>query len=156
MLFYWDANAQTVQSEINNQVWKPFIKSFSEHDADGFMALHSKDLVRSPRDAKTVLNWDQYFEGSKKSAERDKMANRKRQIELRFTERMASNGQAIDVGIYKTTYINADGTIRDFYGKFLVVLRKENGVWKILVDTDSSEGGTVDEKSFLAASEMKD
>ena len=92
---------------------------------------------------------------AKKSGDRDKASKRKRSIELRFSERMASENQALDVGIYKTTYFNVDGSTISFYGKFLVVLRKENGIWKILVDTDSSENGTIDEKSFLLAEEMK-
>ena len=148
--------AQNPQNTINDQVWKPFIKTFNEHDTDGFMNLHSKDLVRSARDGKSVLNWDQYFANGKKSEERNKTSNRKRKIELRFTERMTNGDQAVDVGIYKTSNILPDGSAQNYYGKFLVVLRKENGIWKILVDTDSSEGGTIDEKSFLAAKPMEE
>jgi ketosteroid isomerase-like protein len=69
-------------------------------------------------------------------------------------ERVSSDEQAIDVGIYKTSYILSDGSTQSYYGKFLAVLRKENDIWKILVDTDSSEGGTIDEKSFLSANAM--
>jgi hypothetical protein len=47
--------------------------------------------------------------------------------------------------------VTPQGITKTFYGKFLVILRKENGTWKILVDTDSSEGGTVNEEAFLAA-----
>lgn len=146
---------QTNQQEINQQVWKPFIEAFNDHDADKFLSVHSRDLVRSPRDGQLVMNWDQYYSGSKKSDERDQNAKRKRKIELRFLERIASGEQAVDVGIYKTTYIMADGSVKDYYGKFLVVLRKENGQWKILVDTDSSEGGTINEQSFLSAKPLE-
>ncbi len=45
----------------------------------------------------------------------------------------------------------ADGKTMDYFGRFHVVLRKENSIWKILVDTDSSENGTISEKDFLAA-----
>ena len=148
--------AQNPQKAINEQVWTPFIKTFNENDTDGFMNLHSKDLVRSARDGKSVLNWDQYYANGKKSEERNKTSNRKRKIELRFTERMANEDQAVEVGIYKTSNILPDGSEQNYYGKFLVVLRKENGTWKILVDTDSSEGGTIDEKSFLAAKPMEE
>ena len=53
--------AQDFQKEINDQVWRPFIASFNSFDTDGFMAVHSRDLVRSPRDAKVLLSWDEYF-----------------------------------------------------------------------------------------------
>lgn len=148
------STAQNFQQLTNDQVWKPFIKTFSEHDTEGFMALHSTDLVRSARESNTVLNWEQYFSNTRKSQERDKISNRKRTIDLRFTERIASEERAIDVGIYQTTYLQPDGTSQSFYGKFLVVLRKENGIWKILVDTDSSEGGTIDANSFWSAKPM--
>jgi len=135
---------QTAQKEINEQVWKPFIKAFTENNAELFMSVHSKDLVRSPRDSKKVLNWDQY---NQQTAKQSGTHN----IELRFTERINNDNQAIDVGVYKTSYPNHP----PYYGRFHVVLRKENGIWKILVDTDSNEGGTIGEKQFLAAKPME-
>jgi hypothetical protein len=68
---------------------------------------------------------------------------------------MANENQAYEVGIYKTTSIDEKGQSHSGYGKFHVVHRKENGVWKILVDSDSSEGGTIGEKEFLAAKQMQ-
>ena len=50
------AFAQDAQTEINEQVWKPFIKSFGEGNTDAFMNVHSKDLIRSGRESKKVLN----------------------------------------------------------------------------------------------------
>lgn len=148
------AIAQNEQKEINSQVWEPFIQTFNTYDTEGFMALHSKDLVRSPREANSVVNWDTYFAKEKKNNERDKVSNTKREIDLRFLERVASTDQAIDIGIYQTTYTFGNGKKESYYGKFFVVLRKEKGIWKILVDTDSTEGGSIDEKSFLAAKSM--
>lgn len=147
--------AQEAQREINEQVWKPFIKTFNGHDAEGFMALHSKDVVRSPRDGKVVWNWSEYFQQQQKGDQHDKDSRVTRTLELRFLERIVNNELAIDVGIYKTTYLPQEGESRSFYGKFLVVLRKENNHWKILVDTDSSEGQDISEDDFLAANPME-
>lgn len=146
---------QNAQQEINDQVWKPFIKTFSDRDTKGFMAVHSKDLVRSSRDSKAVLNWNEYNQQSEKWDQQEKKSGPQRQVELRFTERIAGKDQAIDVGIYKTSYIQSDGNTRSFFGRFHAVLRKENNVWKILVDTDSSEKNTISEKDFLAAAPME-
>lgn len=143
------------EKEINDQIWKPFIASFNEFDTDKFMALHSKELVRSSRDSKTVLNWDQYYQEQQQGDIRSKTEQRKRQLELRFIERISNASQAIDVGIYKTTSINNKGERRSFYGKFHVVLRKENGIWRILVDTDSSESNTISESDFTNASPLE-
>jgi ketosteroid isomerase-like protein len=147
--------SQNIQRQINDQVWKPFITTFNNYDTEGFMAVHSHDLIRVPRDSKTVLNFEQYkkqYEGGDKQAAQQKA---KRIIELRFIERMANENQAFEAGIYKTTNINAQGESKSFYGKFHVVLRKENGTWKILVDSDSSEGGSIGEKDFIAAKPLE-
>jgi ketosteroid isomerase-like protein len=61
----------------------------------------------------------------------------------------------VEVGIYKTSYLLPNGQTQSFFGRFHVVLRKETGIWKILVDMDSTEGGTVGEKDFLAANPME-
>lgn len=140
-------NAQTEQQEINEQVWKPFIKFFNENNTAGFMSVHSKDVVRSPRDAKTVWNWEEYNKQQSLGDKEDIKVKRKRTLELRFTERIVNKDIAVEVGVYKTSY----GENQNYYGRFHVVLKKESGIWKILVDTDSTEGGTIDEKEFLAA-----
>jgi ketosteroid isomerase-like protein len=152
-----EASGQDTKKEINDQVWKPFIKAFNDRDTKAFMAVHSKDLIRSSRDSKEVLSWDEYNKQMSQWDQQELSAKSKRQLELRFTERLTSKDQdqAIDVGVYKTTNIRSDGTSRSFYGRFHVVLRKENGTWRILVDTDSSEGNSIGEKQFLAAASME-
>ena len=92
---------QSIQQAINDQVWKPFINAYNNHDTDGFMAVHSKDVVRSPRDAKMVLNWNEYFEQQKRGDDHGKKSGSKRELGLRFTERIANDNQAMEVGIYK-------------------------------------------------------
>ena len=142
---------QSIQQAINDQVWKPFITAYNNHDTNSFMAVHSKDVVRSPRDAKMVLNWNEYFDQQKRGDDHGKKSGSKRELGLRFTERIANDNQAMEVGIYKGTITDKTGNVRTFYGRFHVVLRKENGIWKILVDTDSSEGDTIDEEDYLQA-----
>ena len=146
--------AQDFQSEINDQVWKPFISSFNNLDAAGFLSIHSKDVIRSARDSKTLLNWDEYLKQQQQGDKRSKDNGSTRSIVLRFTERIANATRAIDVGIYKSTSTDKSGKPHSFYGRFHVVMRKENGIWKILVDTDSSEGNTIGEKDFMAAKPM--
>lgn len=145
----------SAQSEINDQVWKPFIKSFGEGDTDAFMGVHSKDLVRSGRDSKRVLNWETYYNETKAGNENRAKGKTRMEIELRFTERINSDTQAIDVGVFKTSWSTADGKSGAGYGRFHVVMRKESGTWKILVDTDSNEGRTIGETQFLAAKPME-
>jgi ketosteroid isomerase-like protein len=152
---FTNALGQGEHTEINDQVWKPFIQTFNNYDTKGFMALHSKEVARAPRDAKTIWNWDEYYKKQEQGDLLGKSAASKRSLELRFTERIVNKDLAINVGVYKTSSIRPDGTTEGFYGRFHVVLRKENGIWKILVDTDSSEGRTISEQDFLAASPIQ-
>lgn len=154
VVYCFISNAQT-QKEINDQVWKPCINAFNQQDTKGFMAVHSPDLVRAPRDGKVVWSFDEYARLQESIDQQETKSNIKRTLELRFTERVASTSQAVEVGVYKTTIIRPDGEKQSFYGRFHVVLRKESGAWKILVDTDSSENGTIGEKEFLAASPLE-
>ncbi|HYG20869.1 MAG TPA: nuclear transport factor 2 family protein [Ohtaekwangia sp.] len=146
---------QDYQKEINTQVWEPFIRTFNTFDTEGFMNVHSKDAIRSPRDGKIIFGRDHYYRQQKNGDARSRENGDKRTLELRFTERIANAREAIDVGIYKTTNITSNGERSSFFGRFHVVLRKENNTWKILVDTDSSEGGTITEEDFLAAAPME-
>jgi hypothetical protein len=61
----------------------------------------------------------------------------------------------MEVGIYKVITTDKIGNTHTFYGRFHVALRKENGTWKILVDTDSSEGNSIDEQDYMQASPME-
>jgi ketosteroid isomerase-like protein len=152
---FLSTEAQPAQKEINTQVWKPFIQTFSTYDVEGFMAIHSKDLVRAPRDSKSISNYYEYKKQNDQGRSRGLERPSKRGIELRFLERIASENQAYEVGIYKTSVTNTQGESQSFYGKFHVVLRRENGIWKILVDSDSSENQSIGEPEFLAASAME-
>ena len=140
---------------VNEQLWKPFIEGFNSRDTKKFMDVHSKDVVRSSRDSKQVIGWDEYYKQMERGDKSENASKSKRILELRFTERLYGNDKAVEVGIYKTTYVRADGISQSFYGRFHCVHRKENGVWKILVDTDSSEKGTITEKDFLEATAME-
>jgi Uncharacterized MobA-related protein len=68
---------------------------------------------------------------SKNGISGEKKSNMKQTVELRFTKRIGQKELAVEVGIYKTTTTNPGGENQVFYGRFHVVLRKENGIWKI-------------------------
>lgn len=146
---------QGAEKEINEQVWKPFTQAIMNQDVEKFISLHSKDLVRAERNDKKVLNYEQYKADMEKGwpgwKESIKKNNIKYTFELRFLERFSNETQAFEVGYFKNETVNAAGEKRVSFGQFHVALRKENGVWKILVDSDSNNGRTITEEMFLAA-----
>lgn len=147
-----NAQSDSLQKQINEQVWKDFITGFSNYDTDKFMSVHSKDMMRVTQDNKSIQNYTQYYEEYRKGDARSKQSGYQRDIELRFTNRMATSHQAFEIGYYKTTSIRGEKK-NSFYGKFHVALKKENGVWKILLDTDTSQGVTAEE--FEKAQKMQ-
>lgn len=154
-----NAFAQTPQQEINEQVWKPFTKAIMNQDVATFASLHSNDLVRAERNSGKVLNLAEYqknmetgWPGWKESLAKNKI---KYTFELRFTERISNGNLAYEVGYFKNESVSETGEKRIGYGQFHVTLRKENGTWKILVDSDSNLGGTITEEMFQAAKPLE-
>lgn len=134
------AQQKELVKEINEQVWKPFIRSFRAGDDKGFKAVHSKEVIRVLQDDKEIFGYDRYFQTQPDSI-KAKWGIWKKDIELRFVQRIAGKDKAFEVGFYKTISTNKQsGETRKSIGKFHVLLRKENGIWKILMDADSSEG----------------
>jgi ketosteroid isomerase-like protein len=151
--------AQNDQKDIDEQVWKPFTRAIMSQDVEAFIQVHSKDLIRAERDSKKVVDLTNYQKVMVENWPRWKEDITKNKIqytfELRFTERISNGTQAFEVGYFKNESFNLSGEKRVSYGKFQVALRKENGTWKILVDSDSNEGRTITEKDFLAAKPME-
>lgn len=121
-------------------------------DTKGFMDVHSRNMTRVIQDGNAIYGYEQYSRENEQGDERAKKADRKRNIELRFIQRIARNDRAFEIGYYKTTNIQGDGSSKSFYGKFHVLMQKEKGTWKILMDADTSE--KTNEAVFLSAKPM--
>lgn len=140
--------------EINEQVWLPFIKGFTTENDELFRSVHSKDIVRVSQDQNELLNYDRYFKKVPDSV-RAKWAVWKKNIELRFIQRISAEGSAFEVGYYKSTSTNSQtGEKRQGIGKFHVLLKKESGKWKIVMDADPSKDVTEDD--FNKAKPLQD
>jgi ketosteroid isomerase-like protein len=156
LLFFYNnsfCQSDSLQRQVNEQVWKPFIKSFNTGDEDGFRAVHSKDIIRVSQDDNRIMGYDEYFMKVPDSVKANWKAWEKN-IELRFIQRIAADGKAFEVGFYKTSSVNTStGEKRTGYGKFHVLLRKENDTWKILMDADANE--KTNEAVFLTGKPME-
>ena len=149
------AVAQTSEKEINQQVWKVFIKSYNAFDTEQFMSLYSKDVVRVPQDEKKIFSFAEYKKNINRENQFNKNYKIKASLEIRFTQRISTPTTAFETGIYKISMVENTGKKAVIYNRFQVLLRKENGVWKIFVDTDSAEDGKITDKEFMAAKPME-
>ncbi|MEM9338140.1 MAG: nuclear transport factor 2 family protein [Bacteroidota bacterium] len=141
-------------SEINEQVWVPFIEAFNAEDQKALSKVHSKDFIRVIRDSQKIFGYETAFE-EQKNSKKAAYPEQKRTLELRFIERIASDKEAFEVGYYKTSYANQKtGEQRTNYGKFHVLLRKENNRWKVMMDADGNLD--VDEVTFQSGKKMEE
>lgn len=139
--------------QINKDIWYQFTKAFETSDYELFGSLHSEDLIRVGGDGNRILSKENYIKGYENRWTTNKQA---RTISFRFLERIVNEGAGSERGIYKLTINKGTQNEQHYYGKFHVILRKENDVWKILVDYDSSENNTINEDSFMNAFHQDD
>lgn len=137
--------------EINRDIWTPFSQAYAGNNADLYVSLHAKDFIRANGGKfANVQNLEEYEKGVKSSFARRAGGDENARIDFTFFERYAGAESASERGIYRYTAIRKDGTKKYFYGKFHVFHRKVDGVWKISVDYDSNEDGTIGEADFRA------
>lgn len=139
---------------INADIWKPFSDAFATANAELYIGLHTKDFLRISRDG--IQTKDGFAARSRAGFERGKKENRPMNIDFRLLERIVSPDYASERGIFRTTVNAGRANERSFYGKFHVVFRKENGTWKIIMDYDSNENGTITMTSFEQAYRIDD
>lgn len=138
---------------INADLWQNFTKAFEELDYNLFASLHCDNMIRVSGDAKTIKNKAEYIDGYKNHW-KDKKIHQT--ISFRFLERICDANKASERGIYKLTIKPNTENEKSYYGKFHVILKKENEIWKILMDYDSSEKNRINEESYLEAFDIED
>ena len=156
-LFFVTTHAQTDSlkwvKEINEQVWKPFITHFISGNQEGFSSVHSKRITRVEIDRGVLKDYDKYFPPASPGSSPVKK-NTNRLFELRFDKRISNGTRAWETGYYKGTVMQEGKEPRSYYGRFFVVLEKEEGNWKILVDADT--GKEANEENFSKAFAMEE
>ncbi|MDX1666292.1 MAG: nuclear transport factor 2 family protein [Saprospiraceae bacterium] len=142
------AQAESPQQTIDRQVWRPFMDSYARLDTEAFMELHTDDVVRIVRDGERILTDSAYAQSVSRNHDWARQNKVRRSIEFSFTERFADGDYAFETGYYKITTTRSGTEPRVFYGQFHVLLRRDDGRWKIAVDTDTSHDGSVGQEAF--------
>ena len=139
--------------EINNDIWSNFSKAFENVNINLFESIHSADLIRVGGDYKTIRDKNNYIADYKKRWKND---SKNQTISFRFLERICDDSKASERGIYKLVRNPNTKNEKVYFGKFHVLLRKENNQWKILVDYDSTENNTINIDAFNKAHALDD
>lgn len=150
------SNAQHIDHlKAINGVWSKFYSAFETLDYTLMAGIHAKDLVRVSG-GKNILDYNTYINNYKSGFQRDKDANVTSTISLRFFERINNDSTASERGIYKLIRNKDTETEQTYYGQFHVLFRKTNGEWKIIMDYDSTESGTIGEEDYNKAYAIND
>jgi hypothetical protein len=139
---------------INRDVWQPFSDAYSKSNVGQYLGLHSADFLRVG-DGR-ILKKPEFMIEQRITFKRWRERSINLTISFRFTERIASRSHASERGVFCTTALFKDdktGAMKEerYYGQFHVLLRKERTSWKLTMDYDSDENGTINEQSFNQA-----
>lgn len=126
-------NPETAQ-QIDAQVWEPFKKAYATKDGELYNSIHSDDVMRVTKQG--ILLGEAYKERNRKMFA--VKGRPRRTIDFVFEHRIHSEEVAYEVGYYKLDYYKEDKVDKTYYGRFHVVLKKIDGVWKISQDWDTS------------------
>lgn len=149
------ADAEDIQLQIDRDVWIPLFTASNAFDAEAFLTLQSRDVVRVSVDSKDVSGLARYQSEIREGFKRAKERGIVRKSEVRFLERNASGELAYETGYFRSQVTLPSGEQQVRYSRFEFVLRKEGGKWRILIDKDTSDGGRITEEQFLAAASMR-
>ncbi len=138
-----------------NQVWAKFYQAFETLDHTLMAEIHSRNLVRISG-GKRISDYDSYIHRYKSNFANAKKTGVTNNISLRFFERINNDSIASDRGVYRLIRNKEKTDEQTYYGQFHVLFKKEDGQWKILMDYDSTEGNTIDEKNYQSAYDISD
>jgi hypothetical protein len=155
-LFSFASFGQNELETISKEVWYPFYKAFATNDAAIFAEIHAQDLSRITGNSGTISSYEAYMERSRRSFERKKNNGQTTHISLRFFERSYNDNTACERGVYQTIHNKNKPDEHISYGQFFVLLKKVEGQWKIVLDYDSDENGTIGAEQFHAAHAIDD
>jgi len=135
------------QVQINKDVWYNFMQAYDQLDASLFNQIHTDDVLRVAADNGTMYIGQEYKDKNLEVFNRWNSQRIDQKIEFSFLSRSQKGNWAHEIGIYKLTR-KRGGQSKSYYGKFNVTLQKIDSIWKIRIDSDTSENGTIDITDF--------
>ncbi|MDT7831810.1 nuclear transport factor 2 family protein [Flavobacteriaceae bacterium S356] len=126
---------EKIAQEVNTQLWKPFKHSLENRDAKTYNDLHTDDILRVN---KWGIRIGKAFK-DRNTANYAKKDDRKRTIDFWLEHRIYAGNTGYEVGYYRITTTSPDGTTRESYARFHIVLKKVKGSWKIAQDWDTGD-----------------
>lgn len=154
LIFVQAGWTQDLRADIERDVWIPLFKGSDSFDAELFLSVQSKDLVRVAVDQKLAYGFTRY---SKEIRDGFRHAKERKIVglsEARFLERKVEGDYAFETGYFRSEVSLPGGEKRVRFSHFEFMMRREMGKWRVLVDRDTSAGPEISESAYLQAAPM--
>lgn len=138
------------EEQINKDVWYNFMQAYQDLDAMLFNQIHTDEVIRIAVDRNDIFVGKDYKDRNLEVFNNWNAQRIKQKIEFSFLSRIQKDNYAYEIGIYKLTR-QIGLKSNSYYGKFNVALKKVDGIWKIILDSDTNEKGTIGEEDFIDA-----
>ncbi|WP_228236026.1 nuclear transport factor 2 family protein [Allomuricauda sp. M10] len=129
-----------VLENIKKDVWTPFMEAYDQLDSEKIKSIHTIDIVRHMVDQNKIETGKDYLEnfGGFLESVRDRGNTLGIAFAILNTAINETEDVAFQSGYYQLSSQNKGDTslVVRGYGYFNVGLRKENGTWRIWMDSD--------------------
>lgn len=133
--FIFAQDAQLIQKEIDQNLWKPFKTAFENLDGHALNALYAKQVLRvTPKGIDTE---NKFKDGNLKRFEENRKSLTNIGLDFWLDSRHTNSDTSYEVGFYRMQLTNSGG-VSTIYGQFHIVLKKEDDTWKIAQDWDTA------------------
>jgi ketosteroid isomerase-like protein len=124
-------DAESLQREINETVWRPYKAAFENRDGEALNALYGDGVIRV---TPAGIDTQDEFKRNNLSTEDPNLTVR---LHFWLESRHTNNDTSYEVGMFRIARYSDNQLAEYHYGQFHIVLKKLKGVWKIMQDWDT-------------------
>lgn len=135
-----ETSKDSLQLAELNGFWAEVSRTVRTGDFEGYSATCHKEGVLVSGSNMTSVSLNDALEAWKPGFVDTKAGKIKANVAFRFSQRIGSESNAHETGIFHYTSTDSTGTVRDSYIHFEALLVKKEGVWKILMEYQKNEG----------------
>lgn len=147
---------RSLLTELNRDIWTPYTAAFNTQEPEKYLGLLAPDFVRIEGDQLVIRPRAEYVARLRRSFDDWKDRDLRPEFEFRFTERIVRGSLASERGIYQFVLYDPEGNTERYFGTFHLLARKIDDAWKITVEYDSNEEGSITRTEFLRAAALTD
>lgn len=141
------AQSQTdVWAELNRDIWKPFVEGVNTNNPEMYNGVNAPEFYWVQDGARPrIMNLTEYIEDARLVMKSRTDKNIGTSLEIRFIQRNVTTEFASEKCIIKYTSTNPGKEPEIFYGLVHVFSKKENGVWRKVIQHASTESADKDQ-----------